>query len=279
LWYDKLKSTLEDMGFRQNAYDQCVFNNTIGQDEQVTVAFHVDDLLITCNDTDKHSYLAMNIEKRENMITVDMSGYIEKCTGDMKDGRKVATPATVELFESNDDDDRLNSKEAKEFHSNVAKVLYVGKKVRSDILTAVSHLASRVKDPDIGDVRKLERVYRYLRSTRDVKLVLREGDLNFKAYVDASYGCHPDGTSRTGVVLMAAGGTVGAWSMKQKIVTKSATESEIVGISDGLTHIIWAREFLSAQGIKIGKVPVMEDNMGAINIINGKRHARKWWPI
>ena len=46
LWYNNLKTTLEDDGFIINKYDICVFNKTING-KQVTVLFHVDDILAT----------------------------------------------------------------------------------------------------------------------------------------------------------------------------------------------------------------------------------------
>ena len=101
LWYEKLCKVLSDYGFVANPYDNCVFNKGSGK-EQITVCFHVDDLLITCADDskiklleeylrskftdvsfthgDKHSYLSMIICKEGNKHwTVSMTGYIDKC--------------------------------------------------------------------------------------------------------------------------------------------------------------------------------------------------------
>jgi hypothetical protein len=78
-------------------------------------------------------------------------------------------------------------------------------------------------------------VFSYIACTREDKLTFAAGaPVLIHAYIDASFGVHADGSSRTtGVVLMMAGAIVGAWSGKQKLVTKSSTESEIVGLSDG----------------------------------------------
>jgi hypothetical protein len=99
LWYDKLCKVLEADGYRKNAYDECLFNKSVNG-VQCTVAFHVDDLLITCADMsvidgleimlkenfssitinkgNKHSYLAMNVEVDDDGIHVDMIAYIHK---------------------------------------------------------------------------------------------------------------------------------------------------------------------------------------------------------
>ncbi len=45
LWYDRLVAALISLGFVMNHADQCVFNRGTG-DDQCTILFHVDDLLM-----------------------------------------------------------------------------------------------------------------------------------------------------------------------------------------------------------------------------------------
>ena len=47
LWYKNLRSTLEADGYEVNPYDLCDINKTY-RGKQITVIFHVDDLLATC---------------------------------------------------------------------------------------------------------------------------------------------------------------------------------------------------------------------------------------
>ena len=89
------------------------------------------------------------------------------------------------------------------FHSYVAKMLYVAKRVRPDCLTAVSFLSTRVQAPDLDDLAKLRRLLGYLLSTQTRGIVLRIGDSmsvsTVSVYADASYGVHSDsGKSHTG---------------------------------------------------------------------------------
>ncbi len=66
-------------------------------------------------------------------------------------------------------------------------------------------------------------------------------------------------------------------SSKQRIVTKSSTEAELVALSDSLGEIIWMREFLLAQGYTTGPAIVLEDNMATIALCNkdGPSHRTK----
>ena len=53
-------------------------------------------------------------------------------------------------------------------------------------------------------------------------------------------------------------------SSKQKLVTKSSTEAELVGISDALPQIIWFKHFLEAQGHPPLLAHIWEDNQSTI---------------
>ena len=73
-----------------------------------------------------------------------------------------------------------------------------------------------------------------------------------RSYVDSSFGLYADGKSVTGVLIMISNAPIFVKSSKQKIVTKSSTESELVGISDALSQIVWTREYLLCHGLSLG---------------------------
>jgi hypothetical protein len=295
LWYDKLCRVLKACGYTRNEYDRCLFNKVV-DGVQCTVAFHVDDLLITSaaqamidglelmlkqnfsaitiNKGKTHSYLAMNMVVTDNGIELDMIAYIKKVLEGRNIGRKTYSPAKDDLFEVSEDEELtlLDDERKKDFHSDVAKLLYLAKRTRGQILTAVSHLSGRVNAPTVDDQEKLDRVLAYLSTTIDEVMHFRaDGEVDPEVYVDASYGVHADGSSRTGMVIMLGGVAIGCWSSKQKLVTKSSTEAEIVALSDGLTNAIWMREMIIAQGYKLGPTKIFEDNQGVIKIIKSGR--------
>ncbi len=65
--------------------------------------------------------------------------------------------------------------------------------------------------------------------------------MDVRAFIDASYGVHTaSGKSHTGcAIVVGYGGPVYTKSTKQKIVTKSSTEAELVGISDTASQAIF----------------------------------------
>ena len=94
--------------------------------------------------------------------------------------------------------------------------------------------------------------------------------------MDASFAVHPDFRSHTGVVMTFGKGAVQSGSLKQKINTQSSTESELVGCDDGITKILWTRLFVEAQGYRITKNILYQDNKSTILLVeNGRKSAGK----
>jgi hypothetical protein len=85
------------------------------------------------------------------------------------------TPGTDGLFEVRDSASPVPEEVRVWFHKHVAVILYLAKRARPELLTAVSYLATRVTKCDGDDVDKLFRLIRYIRGTRDMGMILRPG--------------------------------------------------------------------------------------------------------
>ena len=89
----------------------------------------------------------------------------------------------------------------------------------------------------------------YLYGTKDLILKLSRNKTNIlKWYIDAAHQVHNDMRGHTGEKLTMGQGGVYNSSTKQKINTKSSTESELVGVDDILTQVQWTNNFIKAQG-------------------------------
>ena len=300
LWFDEISRTLTGLGFVQNAYDKCTWNRDY-KGNQHTVVIHVDDLMSTCVDDgankqlisalkDKyhqlgvqegkiHSYLGMTFDfSLDGKVVVTQEGYVTELVTSEDIKSAVKTPATEDLFVINESSPKLSKADKDAFHSTTAKLLYLSKRTRPDILVAVSFLTSRVIDPSEQDAGKLRRVLRYLYGTKGLGIVL-EADkqvLRFVCYVDASFGVHADAKSHTGTVVSLGKGPILAKSVKQRITTKSSTEAELVGLSDSASLIIWCRNFLEAQGYQLPPATVFQDNMSTIAMVkNGRSNSSR----
>ena len=65
-------------------------------------------------------------------------------------------------------------------------------------------------------------------------------------------------------------------STKQKLNTRSSTESELVGVDDMMPSILWTRYFLKAQGYKVSDNVIFQDNKSTMLLErNGKASSSK----
>ena len=297
LWYNHISNTLAAIGFEKNKYDQCVYN-MLKEGVQCTVVLHVDDLFVTCREKkvidmvlaelkekygetnesrgDKHNYLGMVFDfTKPGMCKISMPGFEQTLFDNESAYKRAATPATDNLFEVCEESEKQDAKEMRDFHTKVAKLLYLAKRTRPECLVAVSYLTTRVTKCTVEDRAKLNRVLGYIQSTKGAAIMLKPGvkGITLEQYVDAAYGVHVDGKSHTGsVITLGDIGAVFCGSKKQGIVTKSSTECELVALSDSIGQLIHARRFLEEQGHE-QKQPttVYQDNMSTIALVKAGR--------
>ena len=113
---------------------------------------------------------------------------------------------------------------------------------------------------------------KYLNGTRTNKLTLAADNLHvIKHYGDVSFAVHPDFKSHTGKNSTLGTGCFDGMSRKQKINTRSSTESEVVGGNDSSIKVLWTKLFMEAQGYDIKRNILYQDNKSAILLkTNGK---------
>jgi hypothetical protein len=135
------------------------------------------------------------------------------------------TPAEADLF-AQPESPTLGSDAHDTFHTFVAKGLFLCKRARPDTQTAIAGLCTRVKEPTQDDWRKLLRYMRYLNGSRDDELILSADDLHvLKWYVDVGFAIHANFKSHTGGALTFGQGCPYGTSRKQKLNTRSSTDS------------------------------------------------------
>ena len=68
----------------------------------------------------------------------------------------------------------------------------------------------------------------------------------------------------TGGCFTLGKGALYCTSTRQKLNTRSSTESELVAANDVLLQGIWTKHFLESQGYHLGSISLLQDNMSAI---------------
>jgi hypothetical protein len=187
------------------------------------------------------------------------------------------TPAAEHLFKIDKDAVKLDEEMGKVFHNFVAKCLFLTKRARPDIHTPVAFLTTRVREPDEDDWKKLQRMIRYLRGTLTLPLILRaDGTSIIKWWADGSHGVHHDMCGHTGGMASLGKGALMPTSTRQKLNTRSSTETELVAADDMMPQIMWTNYFMDAQGYGLTQTILYQDNKSAILLEkNGKLSSSK----
>jgi hypothetical protein len=118
---------------------------------------------------------------------------------------------------------------------------------------------------------------KYPRGTRTLPLILSaNGTGILKWWVDAAFAVHPNMQRHSGGGLSLGRGFPIVSSTKQKLNTRSSTESEIVGADDFMPAICWTQYFMEAQGYQVQDNIFFQDNKSAILLEkNGKASSSK----
>ena len=292
LWYKKISSVMIKAGFSINPYDQCVFQKTNADGSKIYVALYVDDLFIVASNKElikelnatlekefgklshttgkRHTYLGMVFDfTSERTVIISMKEYLKDIVTEFGVRKVALTPAAENIFSVSETAEPLSEEEREAFHKYVAKLLYAAVRVRPDILLPIIFLSSRVTKATKEDARKLKRVMKYLNGTYDLGMTFgpdKDGVVRVHMFADSSFGVHPDAKSHTGIFLTLGKGAILCKSVKQRIVTKSSTEAELVALSDATSLAMYQSLFMESLGFKFEPVLMHQDNMSTISM-------------
>ena len=294
LWYEEFTGFLKNLGFVPNPYDPCVLNLKY-KGERCTLVLYVDDCFVDCHNPEALDYVERKITEKyggctrtdgdvlpfvgmlfdftqPGVVRVDMPKYIEDAISGLESATPAETPAALDLFAVDESAELLATPAKDDFHSRVAKLLYLAKRTRPDILLPTNFLCTRVLRPTVQDWKKLMRIYKYLLGTKNLCIYLQADDDNcVKGYYDASYGVHKDMKSHTGACSTIGKGAVYVTSCKQSIVAKSSTEAEMIAVSDHAGELIAQNEFYIHQCGSSRPAVLYQDNQSTMRLLkNGK---------
>jgi hypothetical protein len=139
------------MNYLVSETDNCVFLKQVGE-RLFILLLHVDDIVeeakrlkailqqrfgeVQFEIGENLSYLGMKIAIKDEGTVVDMSFYVAQLL-EGEEVEVVASPTTKTTYNVDEKVQSLGDEERKWFHSKTAKLLYLSKRARLDILTAV----------------------------------------------------------------------------------------------------------------------------------------------
>jgi hypothetical protein len=269
VWYLDVKETLEEMGYVRTSADHAVF--ICYRDGIVSIIIiYVDNFGIASNSLESIEKDKEELKKRYQMtdlgeinwilgvhvtrnreagtITLSQEKYIEDVLRHFKksDARPISTPVLA-----NEHLAKLPSPEidVKSYQSTLGTLMYPMLGTRPDITYAVAALGHHAANPSPEHQRALDRLFHYLKATKDHTLTFRQGgssSLTLQGFANADWASNiNDRKSTSGYVFMLAGGAISWSSKKQGCVALSSTEAKYVAAAHAAKEAIWLRRLLT----------------------------------
>ena len=302
LWYTLYTEVLHKEGFELNPYDRCVANKTING-KQCTIGWYVDDNIISHVETSVVTNIIAKIEgyfpglvvergKDLNFLGMEINfigkgkmklGLVQYICGMIEEleealipynenlDRDYPHPAAKWLFTVKTETETLAEAKADIFRKFIAKLIWVMKRGRPDVEPTVAFLSTRVKEPDKDDWHKFKRLMCWIKKTKtDIRIIGADDLLNMIVMIDSAHAVHNDMRGHTGGITSFGTGIIDQKSSKQKMNTRSSTETEHVGTSEYLPKPVFFELFMGAQGYKPHTI-LAKDNESEIRmLVNGK---------
>ena len=267
-----------------------VFTKIIDADSIVIVVVYVDDISIFASSPSliaefkaqivtayKFSdvgeitqFLGLRIlrDRKTRTISIDQQHYIEKIIErfDLENAHPKRTPMTLSMKLTASARTAADPTIQKQYQSMVGSLMYAMLGSRPDICFAVNKLAQYGSNPDEEHLAAAQRIFQYLKATRDYRLTYN-GNTGSEliGWCDADWASDPDTRrSTTGYVFQIGSGSVAWATRKQRTVALSSTESEYMALTESLQHAIWTAQILKNLDFDLDlPISIKSDSKGA----------------
>jgi hypothetical protein len=284
LWGEELKATLIEIGMRQSTFDPGLYTIR-DEDDFLMLTVFVDDILIASTRDDLREKVELHLQSKykvkilgeansilgaivtndtkSRVVTIQQTNYLqelgEKLGVDRERSATVPIQPNVVL-------EKGNNAEAENYRSLVGSISYAAIVSRPDLSYAVNYLGRYSAFSNETHLNVARALVNYAYHTRHYKLVYEGSDGNeINLYVDASH-IKEENRGVTGYVINYGKCPIIWRSKKQKLVTLSTAEAEIVALCDALREISWLRDLIMEIGLGEPVVRILEDNQACITI-------------
>ena len=223
----------------------------------------------------KLDFLGMELYfRKDGKVDIGTVQFLKKMVQEFEEdtdvnlNRTYATPGATWLFKIKDSKE-LCPTFTGFFRKFVMKILWASKRSRPDLETTMGFLTTRVKAPTKDDWHKLTRLMCYIKDTvDDVRVIGADNLHNLLTMIDSAHAVHEkDMRGHTGSITTMGTGVLDTKSSKQKMNTRSSTETEFVGTSEALPKTIFRCHFMEAQGYKIKWNVLGKDNESEMKLL------------
>lgn len=307
LWFDELVSFLKGLGFDHCPDEPCILiNNETG----LILFLYVDDLLVIARQEHIHhinhfkaalnskygikdlgeaiSFLNIRIlrDSKAKKLWICQDGYIDKICikfGIVEAMRTATTPLTSS-YRPQPFEGQATIQQITEMQEKVGSILYAAVVSRPDISFAASQLSQFTTNPSPEHLRYANRVLSYLQNTKYYAIeflgsveqateVETGDDEVLQLSSDASFADDPETRKSTqGYLMKLFSGPIMWQSSKQKTVTTSTTEAELLSLSHTARETIGLyRLFKQIQFDPEQQPRILCDNQQTVGLIQKER--------
>jgi hypothetical protein len=289
LWQLEATKVFEKLGLQPIPEDPCLFIT-----RGIIVFFYVDDIIIASHPDhedqadqlerdlaqhwelrdlgDARWFLNIRIVRnlQEKKLWLCQDSYIAAMAAryHLTDRRPIATPLPVgDLLPF---DGKATPESIHFYQEKVGSAQYATTITRPDAARATAKLSEFLTNPGPRHHEAIDRVIVYLYHTRFLALQYggRDAKHAIGIFSDASYGDNPDRKSSQGLLYQIYGGPVDWKATKQRTITTSTTEAELLALSETAKTTLWWKRLLNGIGFDDeGITTIRCDNAQTVDLV------------
>nr|GEZ47975.1 copia protein [Tanacetum cinerariifolium] len=213
-------------------------------------------------------FLGLQIKQMEDSIFFNQSKYIKEMLKKfgLEDSKPVKTPMSSDTKITKDEE--CESVDTK-YRGMIGSLLY--------LMFSVCLFARFQEDPKTSQLEGVKRIFRYIKDTTHLGLWYPKGtSIDTVVYADSNHaGDYVDRKTTSGICTFVRCCLTSWFSKKQTALAISTTEAEYISAEKACQQTLWMKQALIDYDVRLGDVPIMCDNKGAIDLSkNPVQHSR-----
>jgi len=297
IWNKTMNDAMISWGFTRLACESCIYYRK-RESRIVVAAVHVDDFISIAKPPEENRVfktqmktlwnisdlggvrfcvgIAISRNRETKTISLSQTALIDRVITQFgqQDAYPAKTPMDPGLKLRRPNQSELTTDDKTElakfpYRSLVGCLLYLSVASRPDITYAVQQLSQFLDSYSFAHWNAAVRIVRYLKGTRDLKLVLGgTNPISLVGFTDSDWANCLDTRRSVGGYSFTLGSGVVSWTTrKQKTVASSSCEAEYTAAFECGKEAIWLRTLLSGIGFApAASTPILCDNNAAINL-------------
>ena len=260
MWYLRVSEELISLGMQKSKFDEAIFCYHSEGKLQGVMSAHVDDFFwagtnhfklsiverlkstfkISSEQQDSFKYLGIEVSQLNDSICLNQRVYEESLEIISLEGRADRNRA-------------LTKNEKDNMRSTVGQLLWIANQTRPDIAFDACHLSNSLRDANVTDISRINKVIRKVQQNRSTLTFKRIRDIEkstLLTFADASFKGLPGGASQGGFVILLADdeGNVCPihWrSRKIKRIVKSTLAAECLALQEASDAAYYLKTILT----------------------------------